>query len=98
MNKPFVISVWEWREIMEVTEVKEAWGLDGETAEEFASMVYGVKFRFQSGSPGYLGDLFIIQADVLAGDPPWVLTRDRQGRLRVEGSRSLFPERCREAL
>jgi hypothetical protein len=51
MNKPFVISVLEWREIMEVPEVKAAWGLDGESVEEFTGWVYGARFRFQSSSP-----------------------------------------------
>jgi hypothetical protein len=75
VNKPIEISLPEWKEIKEIEAVKEAWGLKDETPEEFASQVYGVKFRFQSGSPGYVGDLYIVQGDVLTGDPPWVFTR-----------------------
>jgi hypothetical protein len=49
MNKPIEISLPEWREIMDIPAVREAWGLPSETASEFASQMYGVKFRFQSG-------------------------------------------------
>jgi hypothetical protein len=82
MNKPEDISLAEWREIMEVQEVKESWGLSDETPEEFAANVYAVKFDFVSGSPGYVGDLYIIQGDVLTGDAPLVLTR-QDGVLHV---------------
>jgi hypothetical protein len=82
MNKPMEISLPEWKEIMEIKAVKEGWGLENETAEEFAEMVYGVKFKFQSGSPGYVGDLYIVQGDVL-DNPPWVFTRHK-GILQLE--------------
>lgn len=73
-NDPKTISIPEWEEIMRVIEVKEGWGLDDETtAEEFASQVYGVKFHFVSGMPGYVGDLFILQGDTFEG--PLVLIR-----------------------
>lgn len=71
----------EWREIMEVPEVKESWGIQDETPEEFADMVYGVKFNFHSGSPGYVGELYILQGDVLTGDAPFLLIRDRNKSL-----------------
>lgn len=84
MNKPLEISIAEWNEIMEVPEVKESWGIqEGETPEEFADMVYGVKFNFQSGSPGYVGELFIVQGDVLTGDAPFLLVRDKDGSLAL---------------
>ena len=82
VNKPEDISLAEWREIMEVQEVKESWGLSDETPEEFAANVYVVKFDFVSGSPGYVGDLYIIQGDTLTGDAPFVLTR-QDGVLHV---------------
>jgi hypothetical protein len=81
-NKPEDISLAEWREIMQVQEVKESWGLSDETPEEFAENVYAVKFDFVSGSPGYVGDLYIIQGDTLTGDAPFVLAR-RGGALQV---------------
>jgi hypothetical protein len=77
MNKPLAISIEEWKEIMQVPEVKESWGIEDETPEEFADMVYGVKFEFMSGSPGYVGDIFILQGDTLTGDAPFVLLRHK---------------------
>lgn len=66
---------------MAVPAVHDAWGLDDHTAEEFASMVYAAKFNFHSGSPGYVGDLYVLQGDHLTGDPPMVLRRDAAGAL-----------------
>lgn len=64
--------------------IRAAWGLDdAATAEQFASQVYGAKFDFVSGSPGYVGDIFVIQGDALTEVPPIVLRRDRDGRLIV---------------
>jgi hypothetical protein len=75
MNKPLEIPLPEWAEIMALPEVKESWGLEDETPEEFASEVYGVKFDFVSGSPGYVGPLYILQGDSLTGDAPFILGR-----------------------
>jgi hypothetical protein len=69
-------------EIMQVQELAESWGLSDETPEEFAASVYAVKFDFVSGSLGYVGDLYIIQGDILTGDAPFVLAR-HDGALRV---------------
>jgi hypothetical protein len=76
------ISLVEWKEIMEVPQVNDAWGLTTEAPAEFAELIYGVKFYFISGSPGYDGDLYLIQPDTLNGNPPWVLTR-QNGKLRL---------------
>ncbi len=67
----------EWREIMEMPTIREAWGIeDNETPEQFADMVYGVKFRFSpSMVPGYVGDLYILQGDAL-GEPITIIRRD----------------------
>ena len=82
MSKPLEISLAEWQEIITVQEVRETWGLTEESAvEDFASQVYGAKFNFVSGSPGYVGDLYIIQSDVLTGDAPLILGR-YEGKLR----------------
>ena len=82
-NKPMELTASEWQEVMEFPAVKEAWGLTEESLEDFMGMVYAVKFQFHSGSPGYVGDLYIVQGDVLTGDPPWVFTR-REGKLELE--------------
>jgi hypothetical protein len=84
MNKPIEISLPEWKEIMQHPVIRDSWGIEEhESPEEFAAMVYGVKFEFVSGSPGYVGDLYIIQGDTLDGMPPRMLTR-RHGKLSLE--------------
>ncbi len=78
--QPHTISPKEWEEIIKLPAVREAWGLWGPTADltpkEFAESVYGVKFNFFSGSPGYVGDLYTLQGDALTGTPPMMLTRN----------------------
>jgi len=70
MNKPLEISLEEWKEIMQVPAIRESWGIqEDETPEQFASMVYGVKFKFSPVmAPGYMGNLYILQGDAL-GEP-----------------------------
>jgi len=80
MNKPQEISIKEWTEIMQVPVIRESWGLENETPEQFADMVYGVKFDFASGGPGYVGDLFVLHGDAL-GEPMTLIRRD--GKLVV---------------
>ena len=89
---PGPISPEEWQKIIEVPAVREAWGLaDDVTPEEFAKSVYAAKFDFVSGSPGFCGDLYILQGDALTGYPPLVLRRADDGTLVVcnEESESL---------
>lgn len=79
-TKPMEISDAEWRELMRLPEVSEGWGLEeDETVEAFKSMDYGVKFDFMSGSPGYVGDLYILQDDAL--QTPLVFIR-KDGKLQ----------------
>lgn len=76
MNKPQEISLAEWEEIMQLPVIRESWGIsEGETAERFADMVYGVKFDFASGGPGYVGDLYILHGDAL-GEPMTLIRKD----------------------
>ena len=83
-TRPKAISNEEWREIMAVPEIREAWGIeDDETPEQFASVVYGAKFDFQSGGPGYVGDLYILQGDALTSERPMLLTRNADRKLEV---------------
>lgn len=80
-NQPRAIEPAEWKEIAALPLVREAWGLsEDETHEDLAAQVYGVKFDFVSGSPGYVGELFILQGDYLTGDAPLILIR-RDGKL-----------------
>lgn len=83
MNKPLEISLPEWKQIVNNYSIRNLWGLDdNETAESFASAVYGVKFLYQEAIPGYTGELYIIQPELLSGPPPVVLIR--QGRKLTE--------------
>jgi hypothetical protein len=76
MNKPQELSIEEWKAIMQIPAIQESWGLEGnETPEQFADMVYGVKFNFSSGGPGYVGDLYILQGDAL-GEPMTVIRKN----------------------
>jgi hypothetical protein len=81
---PQPISPEEWGQIIAVPAVREAWGLaDDVTPSEFAGSVYAAKFDFVSGSPGYIGDLYILQGDALTGYSPMVLRRADDGTLAV---------------
>jgi hypothetical protein len=83
-TKPFPLTPAEWKEIMTVEVIRESWGIEDDTSpDKFASQVYAAKYNFVSGSPGYVGDLFVLQGDVLTGDHPFVLYRDRTGKLTV---------------
>jgi hypothetical protein len=73
MNKPLELSPAEWQEIVQIQEIRDLQGLSDESPEEFASHVYGVKFDFVSGGPGYFGDLYILQGDALTEASPTVL-------------------------
>ena len=81
-TKPYPLTPAEWEEFMKMPEIRESWGLDNDTTvEDFANEVYAAKFNFVSGSPGYVGDLFILQGSYLTGDAPFVLRRDEKGKL-----------------
>ena len=73
---PHVITPEEWQEIFALPEVREQWGLEDEdsTPEDLANDAYGVRFDFFNATPGYVGDLFILQGDCL-GAPPLMLVR-----------------------
>lgn len=83
-NKPHEITAAEWLEIIAVSDVRDGWGLESwqtdkeTTAKDFAASVYGVRFDFFSGSPGYVGDVYILLGDGLT--PPMVLYRE-EGKL-----------------
>jgi hypothetical protein len=83
-TKPHPLTSAEWKEIMTIPVIRESWGIDDETTlSEFSSQVYAARFDFISGSPGYVGDLFILQGDTLTGDAPMVVLRDQHGSLAV---------------
>lgn len=82
MTDPIPLTETDWREIVKMPAVREVWGLpENQDPQEFAANVYAGKFRFQSGSPGYVGDLYILQGDALTDYPPMVLRRNKHGTL-----------------
>ena len=75
------LSDTELREVMAIPEVREGWGLtDDMPVDDFRSTVYGVKFNYITGSPGYFGDLYIIQDDSLEA-PLTFIRRNRALKL-----------------
>jgi len=81
---PYPLSPEEWKQIITIPAIREAWGLEDDVSpSDFAGSVYGVKFNFFSGSPGYVGDLYILQGDALTGYSPIVLLRADDGTLDV---------------
>jgi hypothetical protein len=85
-NNPRSLTEQEWAEVYQQPDVRALWGLDSETGltvDDWKVSVYAVHFDFVSGSPGYVGDLYLIQGDYLADVPPAVLVRDDNGALRV---------------
>ena len=85
-NKPLALTAAEIKEIATVKAIQELWGAESaEEMEEMLGSYYTVKFEFVNGSPGYVGDLFLIQPDYLDPESPAVrLVRDREKRLVLE--------------
>ena len=81
-NKPYEISAVEWKEILQVPEVRELFS-PIDTPESAASFAYGVKFMFtsKSATEPYYGELFIIQG-VSLSDKPIILVR-KKGSLQL---------------
>ena len=82
-TRPYALSLADWEELIKVPAVREAWGLTDEDATEFAAHVYAAKFHFVSGSPGYVGDLYVLQGDALTDVSPLVLRRDDRDTLML---------------
>jgi len=82
-NNPVKLTPAEWAEVAALEQVQQAWGISADVSpQEVAELIYGVKFDFVSGGPGYVGDLYILQGDA-AGEPPMVLGRDAKRHLMV---------------
>jgi hypothetical protein len=80
---PHKLTEAEWREIGSLPVIRESWGLeDDQNPLDLASLAYGAKFDFVSGSPGYVGELYVLLGDSLG--EPMVLRRDEKGGLIVE--------------
>jgi hypothetical protein len=77
---PHKLTNAEWRELGNLTVIRESWGLqDEQDPLDLATLAYGAKFDFVSGSPGYVGEIFIFLGDSLG--EPMVSRRDANGQL-----------------
>ena len=84
-NTPFAVTEKELNELASVSELRELWGAENEAEMgEILRDVYTAKFEFMNESPGYVGDLFMIQAGCLAAETPVVrVIRERGGKLSI---------------
>jgi hypothetical protein len=66
-NKPISLTPEEMKEIAEIEDIREMWGANSIADMEriLDQEAYAVKFNYHSGSPGYVGDYFILQGDAL---------------------------------
>jgi hypothetical protein len=83
MKKPQELSKDEVKEVCQIEFIRESWGAENakEMEEIFDDSIYAVKFDFFSASPGYVGDLYILQGDTLTGDAPVILIRGKDGKM-----------------
>lgn len=81
-NAPQALTRKEIEEIAAMEDIRQMWG--AESAAEMEGMletsVYAVKFNYQSGGPGYVGDLYILLGDT--PDEPLRLIRVK-GELEI---------------
>ena len=79
---PHKLTEAEWREIGSLPVIRESWGLEEEQDPlDLALLAYGARFDFVSGSPGYVGNLYVLQGDAIG--EPMALRRDGSGHLIV---------------
>ena len=76
-NKPNALSPDEIKEIAAMEDIHQMWGAENaaEMEEMLETTVYAVKFNYHSGSPGYVGDYFILAGDAL-GEPIQLIRKD----------------------
>jgi hypothetical protein len=84
-NQPLALSSVEIKEIASVAEIQEMWDAqDSEEMELILKDSYAVKFDFINESPGYVGELFVIQGGSLDGEfPPVRLIRNNEEKLEI---------------
>ncbi|HEV2452924.1 MAG TPA: hypothetical protein VGY98_01595 [Verrucomicrobiae bacterium] len=84
-NKPLALTPKEIKEIASVQRIQDLWGMANSADMEMTLKdIYTVKFQYMNESPGYVGDLFIIQPGVLGSEFPVIrLVRNREKQLEV---------------
>lgn len=70
-------------------DIQQMWGAESaaEMEEMLDTQVYAVKFNYHSGSPGYVGDYFILQGDALG--EALELIRNKTGQIVIIDDRTL---------
>jgi hypothetical protein len=88
-NKPKALTSREIKEIAAKEDIQQMWGAENavEMEEMLVESVYAVKFDYHSGSPGYIGDYFILQGDLLG--EAITLIRNKIGKIVIIDSRTL---------
>ena len=81
-NKPIVLTREEMKEIASIEAIQQSWGAEdaAEMEEILDGTVYAVKFNFQAGGPGYVGEYFILAGDAL-GEPFQLIRENGNGKL-----------------
>ena len=66
-NKPMALTSNDVKELAAIEDIRQMWGAESATEMEeiLDTTAYAVKFNYQSGGPGYVGDYFILQGDAL---------------------------------
>jgi hypothetical protein len=88
-NKPNALGLDEIKEIAAMEDIQQMWGAENaaEMEEMLETTVYAVKFNYHSGSPGYVGDYFILQGDALG--EALELIRNKDGQIVIVDDRTL---------
>jgi len=86
-NKPQEVNDSEWRQIFNLKVVQQSWGIEEDTKQNYErtflnwkATVYLAKFNFMSGSPGYVGPLFLLHGDHIVG-PAITITQNERNEL-----------------
>ena len=84
-NNPFALTPKEIKEIASVQQIQDMWGADNSADMALIlNDIYTIKFEYMNESPGYVGDLFIIQPGVLGSEYPVTrLIRNQEKQLEV---------------
>jgi len=85
MRDPILLTAKEWDELAGNPTIAEGFGLESspDPVAELKEMCYACKFDFYPGSPGYVGEVFLVLGDSME---VVVFTRDNSGKLSLLGS------------
>jgi hypothetical protein len=84
-NKPIALTQAEIKELSASEDLQEVCGANSsKDMQEILEGAYTVKFNFINESPGYVGDLFLIQSGCLSSEIPVIrLIRNRLGKVAL---------------